>query len=113
MILSDTMFWRLVWKEYRAQRGFWLSVAGFSVGLMLVLMWLLNAQQEWFAGHWAIAIIMPAFYALGSAATVFASEMEEGTTDLLRIMAARSGRVFYGKVGFSLISTLAMWACLL
>ncbi len=113
MIFTDTMFWRLVWKEYRAQRGFWLAVAGFSIGLMLILNWLSIDENGRAGATWSIAVALPALYALGSAAVVFASETEEGTTDLLRIMAARPSRVFFGKVGFSLVSTLAMWASLL
>ncbi len=111
MILTDTMFWRLVWKEYRAQRGFWLVIAGTTIGLMLVALSLPDKRTP--GSNWFITLLMPTLYALGSAATVFASEKEEGTTDLLRIMAARPSRVFFGKAAFSLISTLAMWTCLL
>ena len=42
MILDDPTLWRIVWKEYRAQRGFWLSVAGFAVAMMLLWMSLLD-----------------------------------------------------------------------
>jgi hypothetical protein len=113
MMFTDPMLWRVVWKEYRAQRGFWLSVAGFAVTMMLLWMWLLDELNGRFAAPWAIALGMPALYALGSAAILFASEREEGTTDFLRIMAARPGRVFLGKVGFTIVSTLAICGTLL
>ncbi len=112
-MFTDPMLWRIVWKEYRAQRGFWLSVAGFAIAMMLLWMWLLDEFNGRFAVPWMIALAMPALYALGSAAIVFASEREEGTTDFLRILAARPDRVFLGKVGFTIVSTLAICGMLL
>ena len=108
MILKDAMLWRMIWKEYRAQRGFWLAIAGFGIGLMLMNMGLLDRQSGRIEAPWIIAQLLTAVYAMGCAAVLFASEREDGTTELLRIMAARTSRVFLGKVSFSLVSTLAM-----
>jgi hypothetical protein len=113
MTIADTMLWRLVWKEYRAQRSFWLAIAGTAVGLMLLILWLLAHEDERLDAVWGVALVLPLFYALGSAAVVFASETEEGTTDLLRIMPTRSSHVFLGKVAYSLVSTAALCLCLL
>ncbi|MGQ0637606.1 MAG: ABC transporter permease [Planctomycetaceae bacterium] len=106
MILKDPMLWRIVWKEYRAQRSFWLAVAGAGIGLMLLTMGILDRAEDRATMIWGIAVSLGAFYALGSASVLFASEREEGTIELLRIMAARSSRVFIGKVGFCLASAL-------
>ena len=113
MILKDAMLWRMIWKEYRAQRGFWLAIAGFGVVLMLLVMGLIDRQSDRIEALWVIAQLLSAVYALGCAAVLFASEREDGTTELLRIMAARTSRVFLGKVSFSLVSTVAMSILLL
>ena len=68
MILNDAMLWRMVWKEYRAQRGYWLVIAGFSVVLMLLFLGFLEPNDpERFAALWTIAISLPAVYALKTA----------------------------------------------
>jgi hypothetical protein len=112
MILSDAMLWRMIWKEYRAQRGFWLVIAGFSVVLMLLFI-RFSEDPTRYTAPWIIAIALPAVYAVGCAAVLFAAEREDGTTELLQIMAARTSRVFLGKVSFSFFSTVAMLAFLL
>src|SRR5579863_3567681 len=114
MILADTMLWRMIWKEYRAQRGYWLVIAGFSIVLMLLFKWFSSANDPvWFLAPWTIAISLPAVYALGCSAVIFATEREDGTLEMLQIMAARTSRIFWGKVSFSFASTLAMSLVLL
>ena len=114
MILSDAMLWRMIWKEYRAQRGYWLVIAGFSIGLMLLFLGLLDANDsQRILAPWTIAVSLPAVYALGCAAVAFAAEREDGTIEMLQIMAARTSRVYWGKVSFSFVSTLAMLVLLL
>ena len=108
MILKDPMLWRIFWKEYRHQRNFWLVIAGFGIGLMLLLVTLLDVRSGQFGACWLVALGLPSVYALGCAAVLFASEQEEGTTEFLRIMAARTSRLFAAKVAFGFVSTLAM-----
>src|SRR5258708_1743751 len=109
MILTDAMLWRMIWKEYRAQRGFWLVIAGLSIGMMLLFLGLMDANDpQRSLAPWAIAVSLPAVYAMGCAAVLFAAEREDGTIEMLQIMAARTGRVFLGKVSFSFVSTLAL-----
>ena len=36
--MNDTMLQRLLWKEYRAQRGFWLGVAGIGLVMQLIVL---------------------------------------------------------------------------
>lgn len=113
MMLNDPMLWRIVWKEYRAQRGFALAVAGVGIVFMLLLAVTIDRPQDRLVPIWGVAGFLPAFYALGCAATLFASEREEQTVDLLRIFAARTGRFFWGKVGFSLVSAVIVYGLLL
>jgi hypothetical protein len=30
--MNATIFWRIVWKEYRAQRAFWIAMVAFNPG---------------------------------------------------------------------------------
>jgi hypothetical protein len=113
MIANDPMLWRMIWKEYRAQRAFWLVIAGTAVALMPLFMWLLDVQDGRFAAPWVIALMLPTLFAFGSSSLVFASEKEDDTFNLLRIMAARTSRVFVGKIAVSLAGTAAMWITLL
>ena len=113
MSIQDPMLCRMFWKEYRAQRGFWLVIAGSGVAIMLLFLAVLDEPGGRFAAPWIVAICLTTVYALGCSAVVFASEREDGTDELLRIMAARTSRVFFGKVGFSLVSTFGMSAVLL
>jgi hypothetical protein len=108
MILKDPMLWRIFWKEYRAQRSFWVVIAGFGIGLMLLLAVLLDASPGRFVIPWVIALGLPTLYALGCGAILFASEQEEGTAEFLRIMAVRTSCLFAAKIAFSVISTLTL-----
>jgi hypothetical protein len=113
VILNDPVLRRMVWKEYRAQRNFWLSIAGFGVALMLLVNALLGPTNGFSSEMWMIAISLPVIYVLGSAAVTLAAEREDGTLELLRNLAARPSGVFLGKFGFILISTLALLGFLL
>lgn len=113
MIFTDPMLWRIVWKEYRVQRSFWLVIACSAIGLMLLVTWIVEPGQARRAAPWLIALGLPIFFALGSACVAFAAETEEDTVDLLRILAAQVNRVYLGKVSFSAAATAAMLAVLL
>ena len=110
--MNDTVFWRLVWKEYRFQRGFWISLAAMTFLGQLIALNLPVASWGHLTGVYGLALIMPVFYALGSGATLFASEHEEGTAERLRILAASQGQVLLSKVAFATTSTVALVALL-
>ena len=111
--MTDPVVWRLLWKEYRVQRGFWLSLAGVTLAVQLIV----AAVPEQYVDHavwmFGLAIMTPAFYALGCGATTFAAEREEGTLEQLRILAVPAGRLFLTKVVFGLASALALLGVLL
>jgi ABC-type transport system involved in multi-copper enzyme maturation permease subunit len=112
MMSRHSHFWRMVWKEYRTQRAFWLVLAAAAVALMLLVVWLSQDMPDYWDYPWGIVLVMPGIFALGSAAMTFAGESEEGTIDLLRIYAARPHQLYFAKFGFSAAATLAMF-CLL
>ena len=110
--MTDAIFWRLVWKEYRVQRGFWLALVGFAVVLQLIVVFNPGRNGPSLETLLAIAAAIPAFYALGSAAVTFASEHEDGTTEMLRALAPSPARLLGSKLAFSAISTVAMLSLL-
>src|SRR5262245_43870703 len=111
--MSDSVIQRLLWKEYRVQRGFWLSMAGLAVIGQTVVLFVPERYAS--AAHWlfGLALGFPAFYALGCGATLFAAEREEGTLEQLRVLAAPAWKVWWSKVTFSVASTGGLLALLL
>jgi ABC-type transport system involved in multi-copper enzyme maturation permease subunit len=110
--MNNPVFWRLVWKEYRMQRAFWISMALLAVLLQLLV--LICTRQEQFvpARLFSLALGLPAFYALGCGATLFATEHETGTFGFQRALPISAMRLFFGKLAFAVVSTLMMIAVL-
>jgi len=103
--MNHAIFWRIVWKEYRAQRAFWLAVAVTAIVLQIGSLWIAGAHASWLFG---VSIVLPAFYALGCAVVLFGSEREEGTVEFLRALPASPDPLFAGKLIFGLASTAVM-----
>lgn len=111
--MNDAAFGRLIWKEYRVQRGFWLAMAGLAVACQALVLVVPNQQMPHATWLFGLALVYPAFYALGCAATLFAAEREEGTLEQLRLLAAPALKVWWSKLGFALASTVALLVVLL
>ncbi len=120
IMFSDTKFWHLVWKEYRTQRALWLTlliVAPVLQAAPVALMWWTDdfrplqpdprndgTRMGWLViGYLAVAI-----YVLGCASTLFSVEHEAGTFDFQRVLPANPPRVFWAKIWFALVSSLAL-----
>lgn len=110
MILNNPTFRRLVWKEYRAQRAFWLVVAICCVVLQIWI-WAYGGAQNYRA-TWAIAVVFTGMFAIGCGAILFAGEKEDGTADLLRAFGVTSPPLFSGKYFFSIAAVCALLALL-
>lgn len=111
--MNDTLFWRIVWKEYRVQRGFWLSMVVLTLLLQLLVLWAQPERMDQVGmarGLFGVGLGLAAFYALGSAATLFATEHETGTYDFQRVLPVTALRVFAGKLTYALASTAALFA---
>jgi hypothetical protein len=109
MNLATTL--RLVWKEYRAVRGFWLSI----VALVVLLQWFVSAvsnSPESVTLLYSIGLAAPAFFALGATGAAFAMEQEEGTFDFLRAAPVTAGQIFTSKLGLAAAAAIAMLAVL-
>ncbi len=108
--MNVSTFLRLVWKEYRLQRGFWVAMVVGAVLLhLLVIAFSLRASQEgrtiWL---FDVSMLLAALYALGCAATLFALEREAGTYGFQRSLPVSASGVFFSKVTFAVASTAAM-----
>lgn len=101
------LFPRLLWKEYRVLRGYWLSLAVLGVTLgWIFFQFATDATSKFFPLAWAMA----AFFALGGGATIFAIEREERTIEYLRGLPASWSRLFLGKLALLLGGTALLWA---
>lgn len=114
---SDTQFWRLVWKEYRIQRSLWLALL-IATPVLQVLLMLLNwfnqdfrplAMSDGLAnGLMAMGFVASVVYLLGCCATMFSVEHETGVFDFQRVLPTNPPRVFWAKVGFAFVSSVAL-----
>lgn len=77
--MNSSIALRLLWKEYRIQRGLWLSMAIGCFLLQSIVAYLMHSSQEAFQGIVPIAFMLTFFYAIGSGAITFAIEREDGT----------------------------------
>lgn len=113
-MLTDTMFWRLVWKEYRVQRSLWLAVVVLTplVQLCPLLYAGFSAQAPPAGLFVGIALAATAVYMLGCGATLFATERELGTFEFQRSLPVDAWRVFSAKTGLALASGCALSAVL-
>ncbi len=105
---------RIVWKEYRTFRGFWISIAVLTLLLQWFIVYvhlamaprtvyLLNPDVLPFT-----ALAMAAFYALGVGATIFNLEHEQTTYEQLRAWPAGFQVVWLGKLLFALVSSIVL-----
>ena len=108
--MNNTAFFRILWKEYRSQRAAWIIVAA----TIAVFNFLLLANH-WIEHHekvpafFAVGSMLTALYALGSSVTLFATERENETYELLRGLPVGPWTVFLGKTAFAIGSTFAMF----
>lgn len=100
--MNASIFWRLVWKEYRLQRAFWLAMLVFVPLLLGISMLAGNTGADWI---FSLSLALASLYALGCGATLFAAEREAGTFDFQRSAPVSSWLFFAAKVTFAAAST--------
>lgn len=103
--MNASIFWRLVWKEYRLQRAFWLAMLVFVPLLLGLSMLAGNVSAEWI---FVLSLALASLYAVGCGATLFATEHETGTFDFQRAVPVSPWQFFFGKMTFALASTAAL-----
>jgi len=111
--MNRSIFWRLVWKEYRLQRALWIAMAVLTLIAQLAVVAMVNeSDRTRFIAIFHVGLAAAALYALACGATLFATEHEAGTYDFQRALPVSAGRLFLGKVAFAVASTLAILAAL-
>lgn len=111
--MNANAFWHLTWKEYRANRAFWLALLVLVVAIESLTAYFFRTMPDfkYLVFSWALAA--PAFFAVGSAGMAFAAEREEGTIDFLRAIPASARQVLASKVAVTALATavlyLALW----
>ncbi len=78
---------RIFWKEWRAQRSFWLGLLALAIGLECLLifvapLWRPTSLLEQLRYHEGLAAVLACSFATGSAAIAFAGEVEAKTKGL-------------------------------
>ena len=106
--MTPSIFWRVVWKEYRLQRSLWIAMAALTAILQLLVIAYEPPHQARAETLYLLALAFPALYALGCGATLFAGEREAGTYEFQRSLPVCAWAVFVGKIVLALGSTLAM-----
>jgi hypothetical protein len=110
--MNATGLMRFAWKEYRVLRGFWISLALMAaLGQLFVVLSVSSTATV--PALFAVALVATALYALGNGATMFATECEEETYELLRVLPVTERQVVLGKLAFCVASVLAIGAVLL
>jgi hypothetical protein len=106
--ISQSLFARFVWKEYRMLRGFWL--AGFAIAAALQWFFVAIKPPNFHLDNmlFFIACGAAALYAVGAAITLFAAETEERTRDYLRLLPGDWKAMFAAKVTLAAVSTLLL-----
>jgi hypothetical protein len=109
---------RIFWKEWRAQRSFWLGLLALAIGLEVLLifvapLWRPTSLLEQLRYHEGLAAVLACAFATGSAAIAFAGEVEAKTKGLLQRVPVRARDLLAGKLTFSLAGSyslfLALW----
>lgn len=111
--MNGSIFRRVVWKEYRQIRSFWIAIFLFDLMLLaIVAACTLSARSVPTEAFFSIGLAFPAFYALGIGATLFATEHETGTYAFLRALPTSAGQQLLGRLVFAVASVAAMFvAC--
>ncbi len=106
--MNRTIFWRLFWKEYRAQRALWIAMAVLTAFLLwLTFEFSLNPYEGSLALY-RLAVAFPALYALGCGAMLFAGEREAETYEFLRSLPLSPWHVFASKIAAALLAVVSL-----
>jgi len=99
---------RLLWKEYRVQRAFWLAMLLFGIVPQLLIRAIIPNDRGAPELVWSMAACASLLFVIGSTAILFAGEREERTNDWLRHLAVSPLWVLLAKWGLVLIAALTL-----
>lgn len=105
---------RIFWKEWRAQRLFWMGLFALALGLEVLLVFgtpflRRNANPiDQLRMYQSLVIVLACSFATGSTAIAFAGEVEAKTKGLLQRIPLRPRDLLVGKLSLSLIGSYAL-----
>lgn len=101
---------RLVWKEWRCQQAFLITmlVTSLVAQLSIYLFAVSRGRPLPIEPIFAVACWSAVLYMLGCAATTFASEHESGTYAFQQALPLRPAHLLTAKLGFAAVSTLLL-----
>src|SRR5580704_3886269 len=110
---------RIFWKEWRAQRSFWLGLLALAIGLEFLLvvvppLWRPHVNPiDQLRVYQTLGLILSCGFATGSAAIAFAGEVESKTKGLLQRIPLRTRDLLAGKLSLSVLGSylllLVIW----
>lgn len=108
--MFGSIFVRILWKEYRAQRGLWMAVLLLGIAAVAIFASLpVNTLKTLEVPPWGMIVLAICIgYLAGSSSILFGSEAEEGTFDLLKSWGVRAGVFLLGKLTFVTLSTVIL-----
>lgn len=104
----STAFLRVVWKEYRAVRGFWIAVIVLAVLVQIAFVAVISPGGDRVTSVYATALGAAALFVVGCLAAAFAAEREEETLRFLQIVPGTWRPVVGGKLAFAGLSAAAL-----
>jgi hypothetical protein len=105
--MTTDVFRRVVWKEYRMLRSFWIALVAIVVGAQAIA-WFSGTATGALQADLVIMVTAIVAYALGIGATIFAVEREEGTDTFLQPLPVESRQLFTAKVALASASVVAL-----
>jgi hypothetical protein len=110
--MNGRAVWRIVWKDHRMLRGFWVAL--FLMALAADAVQWLQTEPAGQANYWFVsfALVAPALFAVACGATLFAAEQEDKTYDFLRGQPIRAWELVAGRIVHTILATVLMAALL-
>src|SRR5580704_2041806 len=108
---------RIFWKEWRAQRSFWVGLFALAIGLEFLLivvtpLWRHVNPIDQLRIYQSLVIVLACSFATGSVAIAFAGEVAATTQGLLQRIPVRTRDLMAGKFSFSLLGSYALLVAL-
>jgi hypothetical protein len=106
--MSSAITKRILWKEYRTQRGLWGALILCTVLFQLLIVGLAENREAATQMVYVVGVMLTLCYAAGCGAISFASEREEGTQLRLQALVCPPVWTVTLKLGFAVLTTVVM-----
>lgn len=104
--MFSMQFGRIVWKEWRVQRGLCLSCLAMAIVAQVLSVMVVIEEVSRLVAVTTWDHFFTCMYALGCGGVLFAGEREERTADWLHRLPVKPDALLAGKLSFAIVSTL-------